>query len=78
MQYIKDSYHCCGNSIYSIYNHTQVVDLKKKIKKNGNTNVKSLNRAMGHHVRLVQPLCTVASSPPASGILQEGCGTILS
>ena len=39
---------------------------------NGNINVKSLNRALGHHVRLVRPVCAMAFSPPASGILQEG------
>ena len=44
------------------------------IKKDGNTNVKSLNRVLG---RNVQGLCTVESSPPAYGILQEECGTIL-
>ena len=51
------------------YSYTQVVD-----KKNGNTNVKSLNRVLGHHV---QPVSTMAESPLASGILKEGCSTIL-
>uniref|UniRef100_UPI00358DF408 deubiquitinase DESI2 isoform X1 n=1 Tax=Myxine glutinosa TaxID=7769 RepID=UPI00358DF408 len=32
---------------------------------------------LGHHVQPVRPICAMASSPPACGILQEGCGTIL-
>ena len=46
-------------------------------KKNGNTNVKSLNRELGHDVHPVRPACTEAWRLPASGLLQEGCGTIL-
>ena len=53
--------------------YLQVVDKKK----NGNTNVKSFNRVLGHHVQPVRPVCDVAYSSPASGILQERCVTIL-
>ena len=46
-------------------------------KKNGNTNVKLLNRVLGHHMRPVWPVCTMAESLPASGILLVGFSTIL-
>ena len=63
---------CTYTDIQYIYVQIQVM-----AKKNGNTNVKSLNRSLRYHVWPVWPVCTEASSPPSSGILQEGCGNIL-